>query len=50
MFWVRIRFGGREYLEVLDTRATMSIVAKKIFPLGDLQGGDSVRTLGEETH
>ena len=37
MFWVRIRLGGREYLGVLDTRATISIVAKKILPCGDLK-------------
>ena len=33
MFWVRIRIGGREYLGVLDTGATISIVAKKTFTL-----------------
>ena len=37
MFWVRIRLGGREYLGVLDTGATMSIVATKILPCGDLK-------------
>ena len=37
MFWVRIRLGGREYLGVLDTGATISIVAKKILPLGSLK-------------
>ena len=37
MFWVRIRLGGREYLGVLDTGATISIVAKKILPGGDLK-------------
>ena len=37
MFWVRIRLGGREYLGVLDTGATISIVAKKTLPFGDLQ-------------
>ena len=37
MFWVRIRLGGREYLGVLDTGATMSIVAKKILPCGDMK-------------
>ena len=36
MFWVRIRLGGREYLGVLDTGATISIVAKKSLPCGDL--------------
>ena len=36
MFWVRIRLGGREYLGVLDTGATISIVAKKILPRGSL--------------
>ena len=34
MFWVRIRLRGREYLGVLDTGATISIVAKKILPCG----------------
>ena len=37
MFWVRIRFGGREYLGALDTGATISIVAKKMLPHGDLK-------------
>ena len=37
MFWVRIRLGGREYLGVLDTGATISIVAKKILPGGSLK-------------
>ena len=37
MFWVRIRLGGREYLGVLDTCATISIVAKKILPCGSLK-------------
>ena len=37
MFWVRIRLRGREYLGVLDTGATISIVAKKILPRGDLK-------------
>ena len=37
MFWVRIRLGGLEYLGVLDTRATISIVAKKTFPCGSLK-------------
>ena len=36
MFWVRIRLGGREYREVLDTGATISIVAKNILPRGSL--------------
>ena len=36
MFWVRIRLGGREYLGVLDTGATISIVAKKTLPCGGL--------------
>ena len=30
MFWVCIRLGGREYLGVLNTGGTISIVAKKI--------------------
>ena len=37
MFWIRIRLRGREYLGVLDTGATMSIVAKKILPCGSLK-------------
>ena len=37
MFSVRIRLGGPEYLGVLDTGATISIVAKKILPRGDLK-------------
>ena len=37
MFWVRICPGGREYLGVLDTGATISIVAKKTLPIGDLK-------------
>ena len=36
MFWVRIRLGGGEYLGVLDTGATVSIVAKKISICGSL--------------
>ena len=37
MFRVRIRLGGREYLGVLDTGATISIVAKKMLPCGSLK-------------
>ena len=37
MFWVRIRLGGCEYLGVLDTGATISIVAKKILHCGSLK-------------
>ena len=37
MFWVCIRLGGRDYLGVLDTGATVSIVTKKILPCGDLR-------------
>ena len=37
MFLVRIRLGGREYLRVLDTGATISIVAKKTLPREDLK-------------
>ena len=37
MFWVRIRLEGHEYLGVLDTGATVSTVAKKILPRGDLK-------------
>ena len=37
VFWVRIRLGGREYLGLLDTGATISVVAKKVLPRGDLK-------------
>ena len=37
MYWVRIRFGGRECPGVLDTGATISIVSKKILPRLDLK-------------
>ena len=37
MFWVRIRLGGREYLGVLDTGATISIVGNKMLPCGSLK-------------
>ena len=37
MFWVRIGLGGREYPGLLDTGATISIVAKKTLPCGDLK-------------
>ena len=37
MFWVRIRLGGRKYLGILDNGATISMVAKKILPCGDLK-------------
>ena len=37
MFWVRIRLGEREYLGVLDTGATISIVTKKVLPCGSLK-------------
>ena len=37
MFWVRIRLRGREYLGVLDTGATISVVAKKMLPCGSLK-------------
>ena len=36
MFWVRSRLGRRKDLEVLNTGATISIVAKKTLPSGDL--------------
>ena len=35
MFWVRIRLGGREFRGVLDTGATISIVAKEGLPRVD---------------
>ena len=37
MFWVRIQLEGREYLGVLDTGATISMVARKIVPCGSLK-------------
>ena len=37
VFRVRIRLGGREYLGVMDTGATISIVAKKTLPCGHLR-------------
>ena len=37
MFWVRIHLGGQEYLGVLHTGATISIVAKKTLPRGTLK-------------
>ena len=37
MFWVRIRFRGREYPGVLDTGAIISFVAKRTLPCGDLK-------------
>ena len=37
MFWVSIRLGGRNHLGVLDTGATISIVAKKGLPCWDLK-------------
>ena len=37
MIWVHIRLRGREYLGVLDTGATVSIVAKNMLPRGDLK-------------
>ena len=37
MIWVRSRLGGREYLGVLDTGATISLVAKNILPCGSLK-------------
>ena len=37
VFWVRVRHWGHEYLVVLDIGATISIVATKILPRGDLK-------------
>ena len=37
MFWVLIRLGGREYLGLLDTGATICIGAKKTLPCGSLK-------------
>ena len=37
VFWVRICLGEREYLGLLHTGATISIVAKNILPRGDLK-------------
>ena len=45
MFLVRIRLGGREYLGVLDTGATISIVAKKTLTLRDLKNNLPTATI-----
>ena len=37
MFWVHIRLGECEYLGVLDTGATIFLVAKKMLPCGSLK-------------
>ena len=37
LLWVRIRSRGKDYREVRDTGATISIGAKKILRLGDLK-------------
>ena len=37
MFWVRSRLGGREYLRVRDTGATITRVEKKTLPCGSLK-------------
>ena len=37
MFWLGISLQGREYLGVLNTGATISNVAKKTSPRGDLK-------------
>ena len=37
VIWVHIRLGGREYLGVVDTGATICIVTKNISPPGDLK-------------
>ena len=36
MFWVRICLGNKNYLGVLDTGATISIVARKMLPCAEL--------------
>ena len=46
MFWVHIRLGGREYLGVLDTGATISIVAKKTLPCGSLKNTMTTAAIG----
>ena len=46
MFWVRIRLGGYEYLGLLDTGATISIVAKKILPCGTLKNTMTTAAMG----
>ena len=46
MFWVRIRLGGHEYLGVLDTGATTSIVAKKSLPCGSLKNTMTTAAIG----
>ena len=45
MFWVRIRLRGCEYLVVLDTGATISIVAKKTLPCGSLKNTMTTATI-----
>ena len=45
VFWVRIRLGGREYLGLLDTGATISIVAKTISPYGSLKNTMTTATI-----
>ena len=46
MFWVRIRLGGHEYLGVLDTGATISIVVKKTLPCGSLKNTMTTAAIG----
>ena len=46
VFRVRIRLGGREYLGVLDTGTTISIVARKISPCGSLKNTMTTATIG----
>ena len=46
MFWVCIRLRGREYLGVLDTGATISVVANKILPCGSLKNTMTTAAIG----
>ena len=46
VFWVRIRLGGHEYLAVLDTGATIFIVAKKTLPIGSLRNNMTTAAKG----
>ena len=46
MFCVRVRPEGREHLGVLDTGATISIVAKKMLPCGSLKNTMTTAAIG----
>ena len=46
MYTVRIRLGECEYLGLLDTGATISIVTKKILPCGSLKNTITTAAIG----